>query len=303
MLDSDQSAFFERELEFVKSQTYDIKYPMLKARDLIPVDGSADEGATAITYQQYDRIGQAKIISHNAKDIPRVDLSGKEFTRPTKMVGGSYGMSMKEIRSAMMAGKNLDQRKASNLRFAVEEELDEIAAVGAPEHGIPDGFVNNGSVNVETLGGGSDWATLIAGGNNRDVVTQMEAAVTRILDATKGIHRPNTIVIPEKQFSLISMTPFGDNSDKTILEFVLSRFADIQAVIPWYRLKNAAVGGATDRMIVYERRADILGQDINQEFMVHPAQEQGLEMVVIGTAETAGTVFYYPLSADYTDGI
>jgi hypothetical protein len=39
-LDAAESAFFERELDHIKAQTYDIKYPMLKARQFVPVSPS-----------------------------------------------------------------------------------------------------------------------------------------------------------------------------------------------------------------------------------------------------------------------
>ena len=78
-LDANESAFFQRELEYVKSNTYDVKYPELKARRLFPLNPEVDPGATKITYQQYDQTGIAKIIANYADDLPRADIKGKEF--------------------------------------------------------------------------------------------------------------------------------------------------------------------------------------------------------------------------------
>jgi hypothetical protein len=50
--DSKFTSALERQLEFIKAQTYDIVYPELKARTLIPVDNSVDPGAETITYRQ-----------------------------------------------------------------------------------------------------------------------------------------------------------------------------------------------------------------------------------------------------------
>ena len=61
--DADESAFFARELERVKAQTYDVRYPNLRSRDFIPVDNSVGAGATEVTYRQFDRVGNAKIIA------------------------------------------------------------------------------------------------------------------------------------------------------------------------------------------------------------------------------------------------
>ena len=89
-LDADESVFFARELEHVKAQSYDVQYPELTATKNIPVSSEAGPGAETITYQQYDSVGFAKIISNYATDLPRVDLKGKEFTAKVKSIGASY---------------------------------------------------------------------------------------------------------------------------------------------------------------------------------------------------------------------
>lgn len=301
--DSDQNAFFARELEHVYAATYDIRYPNLKARDFVPVSGAADPGATSVTYDQFDRTGRAKIISNNAKDIPRADVNGLQFNRPVREVAIGYGYTVKEIRSASMAGRNLNAMKAAAARRAVEEILDEVAAVGAPDYGITDGAINNAAVAVDTLGGGNDWATLaIAAGGPALIVAQVAAALSRIKDTSSGIFAANTVLVPEAQYMIASTTPFGDNSDKTILDFMMANFSSLQRFEPWYRLAGAGGAGA-DRMMVYDRSPDMLTQEIPSEFEQLPPQEQGLEIVINTMASTAGTAFYYPLSADYTDAI
>ncbi len=50
-LDSAETAFFARELEYIKSKSYDIEFPPLKAIKLIPVSTEAGPGAESITYQ------------------------------------------------------------------------------------------------------------------------------------------------------------------------------------------------------------------------------------------------------------
>ena len=115
-LDADQTMFFQRELEHIKSRTYDIRYAELKARSLIPVSGEAGPGAESITYYQYDMVGVAKIIANYATDLPRADVRGKKFTSPVESLGASYGYSVQDIRAAAKAGKPLEQRKANAAR-------------------------------------------------------------------------------------------------------------------------------------------------------------------------------------------
>jgi len=296
-MDADEGAFFARELEAIKAQTFDILYPTLRARDFIPVDGSAGAGATQVTYQQFDRVGRAKIVAPNARDIPRVDVLGKEFPRPVRAWADAYGWTLFEVQSAAMANRNLNARKASAARRAIEEGLDETAAIGAPDYGIPDGFINSAAVSATTT---TPWSALTAD----QIIAQVSTARQRIVSNSLGVERGNTIILPEEQFELIANLPRSTQSDTTVLEFLLKPNVPnaIQAIEPWYRLEAAGAGG-TDRMIIYDRSPDKITQDITQEFTQLPTQEVGFEFVVNAFAQTAGTAIYYPLSMDYTDDI
>jgi len=89
-LDSNESMFLLRQLDYIKQQTYDIKYAELKARKLFPVSSEADPGAERIYYRQYDQSGIAKIISNYADDLPDADVIGKEYFASVKTLGSSY---------------------------------------------------------------------------------------------------------------------------------------------------------------------------------------------------------------------
>jgi len=302
-LDAAESAFFERELEHVYSRTYDIRYPNLRAREFVPVSNEAGAGALTVTYRQFDQFGRAKVISHNAKDLPRVDISGKEFPRPIREVGDAYAWNLKELRSAMMAGRPLNDRRASTARRAIEELLDYIACFGSPDHGIADGFLNNAAITPEAAS--DSWADYVAADTKNLIVAEVSDAIQRIVDGTNGIFMPTTVLIPIAQHALIATTPFGDNSDKTILDFMLANFARAYpgfSIEPWYRCKTAGAAGVT-RMVTYARSPEVVQQEIANEFEQLPVQEQGLEFVVNCWASTGGTAIYYPGAVDYVDGI
>ena len=295
-LDAAESVFFARELEHVKSTTYDIKYPELKSRLYIPVSNEVPSGATTVTYQQFDRVGQAKIIKPGATDLPRVDVTGLEFTRPVRWGGVSYGYNLIEIRQAMMAGRPLDSRKAAAARRAQEELVDEVAAIGAPDYGIATGFLNNASVTIDAATG--NWSGLTADQIIADISTMWQGMVT----ATLGIESANTLLLPDAQHALIATLPRAATSDTTVLEFVLRTFPGLQAIEPWYRCDGAGAGGV-DRAVLYRRDPMHLVQDIPNEFEQLPVFQRGSNFEVETLIATAGTTFYYPLSARYMDGI
>lgn len=301
--DADELAFFARELEVIKAKTFDIKFPTLRSRDFVPVSGEAGPGAQTVTYQQFTRVGRAKIVGSRPKDIPRVDVSGKEFPRPVRTWADAYGWTIMDVQAMALARRPLNAMKAAAARRAIEEGLDETAAIGAAEHGIPTGFINDAAVPTQTVPtgvGGVPWVDKTPD----EIIKDVRDAIKRIVVATKGVERADTILLPDDAHAHIGTTPRSTLSDTTILEFLLAKFRSqgITAIEPWYRLVGAGAG-ATDRMILYTRSENHLQQEITQEFTQLPVQEDGLEFIVNALAQTAGTAFYYPLSADYSDGI
>jgi hypothetical protein len=64
-LDAGESFFFARELEYIKSKSYDIEFPDMKAFKHIPISTEAGDGAQSITYAQFEEVGLARIIELN----------------------------------------------------------------------------------------------------------------------------------------------------------------------------------------------------------------------------------------------
>jgi hypothetical protein len=296
-LDAAESVFFARELEYIKAQTYDIKYPELKSRLFVPVSNEVPSGAVEVTYEQYDRVGRAKIIKPGATDSPRVDVNGTQFTRPVRWGSASYGWNLIDIRQARLAGKPLDARKAAACRRAQEELIDEVCAIGAPEYGIATGFTNNAGVTVQGVTGGV-WSSATAD----DMITDITALWRNIKTDTKGMETPNTLLVPDAQYAIISTTPRSTLSDTTVLEFIRRALPELTNIEPWYRMEDAGVAGV-DRAVMYRRDPMYLQQEISNEFEQLPVFQHGSNFEVETLVATAGCTFYYPKSARYLDGL
>src|SRR5690606_3742705 len=144
-LDANESVFFARELEFVKSRSYDKKYAELKARLLIPVSSEAEAWADAIVYESYDQVGAAKLIAGYADDLARADVKGQEHINPVKSLGCSYGYNIMEIRKSQARGKSLEQRKANAAKRAILQKENSLAFLGDSATGL-NGFLNHPNV-------------------------------------------------------------------------------------------------------------------------------------------------------------
>lgn len=293
-LDAAESIFFSRELEFIKSRTYDKRYPELKGRMFVPVSNETPSGAVEVTYEQWDRVGRSKIVTPGSTDSPRVDVLANQFSRPVRWGTASYGWNLIEIRQAMIAGKPLTDRKASAARRAQEELVDEVCAIGAPSYGIATGFLNNADVTIDAATG--VWSGLTAD----QIIADVTSLVTGMATETKGVERANTLILPEEQYADIKTRPRSTGTDTTVMEFILDKFEI--AIESWYRC-NAAGAGGVNRAVFYRRDPDFVQQEIPQEFEQLPVFQHGSNFEVETLIATAGTTFYYPKSARYLDGI
>jgi len=302
-LDANETAFFKRQTEYVKSKTYDKKYRNLKAKSMIPVSTEAPSGSQFITWYSYSKIGLAKIIASYAHDFPRVDIYGEENTAKVYGQGASYGYSIVEIRRAQRAGMNLSTKRAEAARRAIEELQDKLAWDGDSDYNIQ-GLIDYPGITEATLTTGT-------GGNTWDLKTPDEivADVTALRNAvsvpTRGVEEIDTIILPREQYNIIADTRMTDGDSKTILSYLLE---NIRKQVPSFmiapvdRLDTAGDGGVT-RMMGYVKDPDHLVQEIPQMFEQFEADKKGMEYEIPCHAEHGGVVVYYPESVAYMDGI
>lgn len=301
-LDSSESIFFNRELEHIKSETYDVLYPELQARNVIPVSMDADPGDEKITYEQYDHVGMAQVISSYSKKLPRADVKGKEFSSPIRSLGDSYGYSIQEIRAAKKAGKPLQTKKAEAAKRAILELDNSIAFFGDATHGL-NGFLNHPNVPEVTIpadgtGASKLWSTKTADQIIRDLFL-IDNSVDEI---SNGVEKPNTLALPRTRYNLIKSMKYSSDADKTVLKYFLENSENIKEIVILNELE-AAGDGATKRMMVYNKDKKKVSLEIPQDFEQFEPQPQGFEFEVPCHSRTGGVIFYYPLSAAYGDGI
>lgn len=301
-LDAGESAFFKRELEVVKSQTYDVKYKPNKAFSLFPISSEAGVGATEITWRQFTRVGMAKMVSDYAMDFPRVDIYGAEYSVKPKGIGVAYGYSIEEIRRAQMAGLPLETRRAETARRAIEDKMNTIAFNGDAGTNLK-GFIDYTGITEYTVASGGTgntktWSTKTAD----QILDDMNGIVHGVVSATNGIEQPDTMLMPLEQYNLISTKRLGTDSDTTVLEYFLKTNRYIKR-IEWLTELKTAGADDTARVMVYVNDASHLTLEIPLMFEQYEADKKGMSYEIPCYAKTAGMIIYYPASVAYMDGV
>lgn len=299
--DANLVGFFEQKLEQVLAKTYDIKYPQLKGAIAVPVDTSINSGADSFAFETYDMVGMAKIISDYSQDLPQVGITGEKTVRSIRSLGVSFGYSIQEIRAAQMAGMPLQQRKANAARAFNEQGVNRIAWNGDTEYGLY-GLLNYPNVPISDVpndgtGSTTEWINKTPA----QILRDMEDAITEVLDTTKGVHAPNTLLIPLKQWSTIKRKAYSDLSPDSILKVFEANNPEI--TVDWVNeLKGAGTTGE-DVMIAYEKNIDNLALQIPQGFETFPPQAKALAINIPTHSRIGGVVVYYPLSVNIKEGI
>lgn len=303
-LDADQTVFFRRQLEYIKPQTYDVKYPNLMATTVFPVDDSAGIGAESITYEQFDSVGLMKFISDYADDLPRSDVKGKQYSIIVQSLGGSYGWSIQEVRAAAFANRNLNAQRAMAARRSNDQMVNRTAwfadgtSVWAGLMGIL--YHPNITKIAATTGG---WLAASAD----QIIKDVNVAINSVPDLTNGVEAVDTCLLPQLQYSHIATIPRSTLSDTTVLEFLKKVHPGVTfGVIN--ELKNVSPNprtgtGTKNLMLCYRRSPNHLTYELPIIFEQFPAQERNLSFIVPTHSRNAGFHVYYPLSLVLVDNI
>ena len=302
-LDSDESVFFLRELEHIKSKSYDNKYASLKARSVIPVSFEAGSAAESITYEQWEQAGIAKIVANYGTDFPRADVKAKQFTSVIKSLGASYGYNVQEIRAAQSKGKPLNQRKANAARRSVAQQENSIAYVGDTDAGLQGWLTNANIPDVALAADGTGASTTLLSKTPDLQIRDLNLIANNVIENSLGIEEPDTMLLPLEIFTSLMSNPRSNNSDTTVLNYFLTNNAFIQDIDRLNELTAANGFIGSDTAIAYRRDADAFTLEIPQEYETFPPQEKGMEFVVNVHERIGGVILYYPLSQAKSDDV
>lgn len=286
----DAGIFSARELDYIKAQTYGLKFPEMKGLSLVPIASDAPEWVDTITYKYFDEVGMAKIIADYADDLPRADVVGVERTIKVRQIGVSYGYNTRELAASLATGRNLPLRKAQAARRAVDVKLNQIAMVGDAQYGLF-GLTNHPNIGTTTLPSAKDW--LADNPTAQELLDDVAALYDAVRVQSKGIHTPNRILLPTKHLSLLRRTYLPDSNGKTVLERLQNDYPALQFVeVP----ELQAASGQKSKIFIGEFDASNITHEMPQPFKQLPAEARNLEIVVNCTAASGGVAVHYPLA-------
>jgi hypothetical protein len=333
LMGDDEGVFFQRQLEYIQAQSYDVLYPELKGRTLFGLNTEGGEGINTITYRSYDKRGETAIIAGKATDLPRGDVSGEEYSISVKTLGNAFGYSRQELAAAKVTGMPLEARKAEATRKSYEEKVNQIIFFGSAEnklHGFYHGPAEAPCLTADrqTCAGGSlgSNATQWRSGDKTpdDIIADLTTACVKMYADTLQLFRPNQILMSVADKQLLINTPRSLQSDVSIMnwflqnnEFINSvdQIKDINEIAGIYPATGTGGTGAIDDVIdgTTVGRANgfsvVAQADDNMRvrepfpYMHLPVQYKGLEFEINCYGRFAGVEMIRPAAVAHWSGI
>lgn len=304
-LDAYESAFFSRELEHIKTKTYDVLYASLNARKWIPISRETPDWATTVTYYQYDSRGAAAWITNYADDLPRCDVAARKFTVPVEAFGDSYGWDIFEIKASKALGKRLDRRKADAAAMAYAQFENRIAWFGKgtlADAGIT-GLLYNSNITVGNAPTGT-WS----GATPDQIIADINYVINHVKSLTKNVEKPDTCLMGIDAYTLIATTRVTD-TNMTILKFVQENhpgvtfegIPELDDVNP--KPSAPTVSASTNIVIAYTKDPSKLSLEVPLDFTQDAPEKRNLSYLVNCYGKTGGVLVYYPLAVNIIEGI
>lgn len=213
-LSDGETVFFARQLEAIEAESYDVLYPDLEARECFPMNSFGGEGATTLTFRSYDRVGSAQVINARATDLPKSDISGREYSIPVKSMGVAYDYDVDEIAAAKMTGMPLEARKAEAARRGYEELVNEISWNG--QAGLRGFFSDENAVSRSAMSEQLNEMT------PAQAAAALHSIVNNMYASTKKIHRPDFMWMPVALKMYLTSTPMSSTfPNETIMSYFL----------------------------------------------------------------------------------
>ena len=296
-------AFLLGQLSYIESKLYETKYKNITYPQVVPVSNEAGEAATSITYFFLDGRTVAKFVGTNSLDVPISEIGTNKVTIAVELAATGYQYSDEELRQAIFLGRPLPQLKANMARRGYEELAQRVCMVGDTTYNLP-GFINNTNVTASSTDDPGD-GTEFVNKTPQQILFSINDFMGDIFVDTLQIERPDTLALPTAQWNHIAGTPRSDNSDMTILKWLVanSPYLNSEAdVIPLTELTGAGAA-STDRMMAYTKSMDKVVFHIPMPLKFTEPQRKGRGFEVPGEAKLSGVEFRYPGSARYADGI
>lgn len=303
-LDSATTVFLERELVSVDPTKYMELFEGLRAMDFVPPIAGIAPYDRSYEYSMWGITGAAANIGPNARDLPRVGVTRKPYTRSISPIGASYGWTVDDIRAAAARGVPLEDVTVIAAMMSIKRRLDRRIALGDTSLGYT-GLVND--TQIATDNDVAPVSNFSSAANKLDSLNKLVADTrARLKQATEmpggdGIPAFNKfhILLPTPDYAAVKQTPASSNYPDSILQVFLANNSEWVSGVSEWSLLDDADDGTEGRAVCYPLNPAALGHATARLYTEEPPQANGLNIDVPCHAASGGTIIRFPVAFSY----
>ena len=245
-----------------------------------------------------------------ANDIPVIQADMSKSVARTFNFAEYMAFSVLEKEKMMQVGRDPETFLNKGIRLHCDKVIDRNVYRGFSKVSST-GLVNNPNVTRSSAAphtsGGSDtqWSMKTAD----EILDDINTAISAVWTAhdCSGDALPNHILIPVEQFGQLVTRKVSDDSERSILTYVLENNLAAQQggdlVISPCKWCRQAGTGSSDRMVVYANRVDRICFNLTQPLRRMETEYADMRIKIPYFAQFSEVRFLYPTTVWYMDGI
>lgn len=308
-------AFVQSNAYTINQTVYETKFPDLDFGRLVFVDSSMPEYTPGIVTFVSTMYGKADWYSSGAKDIQKANVGRDKSETKVHMASVGYGYDLEEVGQAALMGIQLNPGKANAARRAYTEFMWNVTLTGDTDKGLS-GLINQSGVSAGTApADGTSSATTWFNGagvqtkTSAQIVRDFNGVITGIYTGSSTVEMADTVLLPHTTLAQLAATPRSDNTDETLLSFILrtniyTQMTGQQLTIRGVLGLDTAGAGDTKRMVAYANREDVAKLHLPMPHKFLPVWQDGpTSFEIPGIFRTGGVEVMRPGAFRYLDGI
>ena len=241
--------FLTNNLQALHSQIEEILYTEFRLPGMVPIITNVPEGAKTYAYRVVDEAGLGQFIENNGDSAPNANVAQRIVAYKLRYGGIVPSWTLEDLRNAAMTGIPLDTHTINAGMTGALNHIEQVAFTGIPEEDqaggdadvidVP-GLINMPHQNSNPVGlvrqellalpagavDGDDPEDGFFGGSTAEELRNMIVdRIGQVITDTeevfgRTIRSGMCIYLPRAKYNYLTSTPFGDNRDKSVWDFI-----------------------------------------------------------------------------------
>jgi len=251
--------FNPRDLTHRFKRVMEERMPPLSSQKVFPINTEVPPGALA--YEQYRTYSTGNAVVYrggNGDDVPEVGIGQATFQAPVVYVISKATINWLEQFRSNMTGLDTQTRKMRAARRVIDELENKWAFNGSSDYNLF-GLLNHPY--VDTALSSVNWGAATAAD---DIAADFGVWANYAENESNSTFAPDTLLIAPKLHNQLANRRYGDNADKSLLDWMLSANPHITRVEKVRELNDA---GGTDIHAMAFTRNGVGGADSSAEIV------------------------------------